>query len=414
MNVLVWHWGRRGSGPRFAAALAEAMADLPRVTASLSLAAGAELLRSTGAPECALQMPTYRTVGGLLARAVEAPFRVAPLARRLRRLGIGLVVCAMPAPLDLLMLAAARRAGAKALVIVHDADSHPGDGYLLQMALQGRLIRSADGVVALSGHVAASLRARRLAGVAGRPPLHIASHPPLVFEIVSAPLPPGDARPFRLLFFGRLLPYKGFDLLAAAWSALGAEFPAMLRVVGEGPESPALTRLRALPSVVVENRWVPEDEVGTLLGWADGLVLPYTEASQSGVAAAAIAARRRVVATRVGGVTRQLADEPLALLCDPTPDALAQGIRDLVHLGVAPPDTAGSDPRQAWRAVANDLLCWVETWSDRPGGRQREAEQAIAAEQKHARSAGEQPGDGGIAHVEAAGVGAERRQHHPS
>jgi len=421
VNVLVWHWGRRGAGPRFAAALARAMGELPGVASSLSLASDAELLRSAEAPECALPVPTYRSVAGLLARAAAAPFRIGPLAAALRRLDIDLAVCAMPAPLDFVMRAAARRAGAAVIVIVHDADSHPGDGYVLQMALQRRLVRGADGVVALSGHVAARLRAQRLAGVPHRPPLHTAAHPPFVFatppgSAVAPPIPPAieGNRPFRLLFFGRLLPYKGLDLLAAAWREFGTDPPATLRVVGEGPESAALALLRTLPSVTVENRWVAEDEIGALFGWADGVVLPYTEASQSGVAAAAFAAGRRVLATRVGGIADQLAGETLALLCDPTPGALARGIGELARLDAAPPAMMGRDPRRAWRALAAELLRWVETWSAGPGGGQSETEQPLAAEQEHPRSGGEQAPDRRMAHVESAGVGAERGQHHPA
>ena len=62
---------------------------------------------------------------------------------------------------------------------------------------------------------------------------------------------------------------------------------------------------------------MPEHEVGELIAWADALVLSHREASQSGVAAAAIAAGRWLVATRVGGIAEQLKDERLALLCDP-------------------------------------------------------------------------------------------------
>ncbi len=81
-----------------------------------------------------------------------------------------------------------------------------------------------------------------------------------------------------------------------------------LRVVGSGPESDALAALRSTPGVTVENRWVPDEEVAALIAWADAVVLPYVEASQSGVAPGAIAAGRIVVATRVGGLTEQLSD----------------------------------------------------------------------------------------------------------
>jgi glycosyltransferase involved in cell wall biosynthesis len=130
--------------------------------------------------------------------------------------------------------------------------------------------------------------------------------------------------------------------------------------VGSGPESPTLDALRALPGVTVENRWVPEDEIGSLLGWSDALVLPYRESSQSGVAAAALAAGRRVLATRVGGLEEQLADAPGAILCEPDAASLTTGLRRLLD---ALRDTAvlpAVDPREAWRDLAASLMRQIE------------------------------------------------------
>ena len=109
-----------------------------------------------------------------------------------------------------------------------------------------------------------------------------------------------------------------------------------------------------MPGVTVENRWVPEAEVGEVLGWADALVLSHREASQSGVAAAAIAARRWVVATRVGGITEQLEGEDQARLCDPTPASLAA---ELERLLTSPPQaTRHDDPDATWHEAAADLM----------------------------------------------------------
>ena len=118
-------------------------------------------------------------------------------------------------------------------------------------------------------------------------------------------------------------------------------------------KSAALAALRRLDGVVVENRWVAEDAVGALLAWADALVLSHTEASQSGVAAAAISARRWVVATRVGGFAEQLAGEKLARLCEPTPESLAAALRGLLENPPEPPPAA--DPQTAWRGIATTL-----------------------------------------------------------
>jgi len=363
MRILVWQWGRRGAGPRVAVELATGLGQVPGVEAVLSLSTGAELLRGAAPPRCELPVPTYESVGGFLRRLLTVPFAVGSLSRRVRALRADLALCAMPAPLDLLMMRALRRAGVPAIVVVHDADMHPGDGLPFQMALQRKQTREADALVALTGHVAARLREQGLTGPGadrgeGGKPLFMASLPPLVF---GPPLPPPGSHGgrLRLLSFGRLLPYKGLDLLAEALRLLGPAPGMDIRIVGSGPESATLDALRALPWVSVENRWVPEEEVGSLLAWADALVLSHREASQSGVAAAAVAARRWVVATRVGGLAEQLQGEPLARLCEPEPASLAAALWGLVD---DPPvtDPATRDPRAAWREVAETLVRQIE------------------------------------------------------
>ena len=125
--------------------------------------------------------------------------------------------------------------------------------------------------------------------------------------------------------------------------------------MGNGPESAALTDLRDLPGVKVENRWVPEDEINPLLNWADIVVLPYREASQSGIAPTALATGRRVIATRVGGLSEQLGSSPLATLCEPDAASLAAAITQVVKM---PRETVApaTDFREAWRNFAAVIL----------------------------------------------------------
>jgi glycosyltransferase involved in cell wall biosynthesis len=222
------------------------------------------------------------------------------------------------------------------------------------MLLQRRLVRRADAVVVLSRHVGARLTAQ---GLAGPHNLVTTTHPPFAF---GPPPPPPRAHggKLRLLFFGRLLSYKGLDLLEAAMRQLGPRDDIELRVAGSGPASATLAALAALPGVQVENRWVPESELGALIGWADALVLSYREASQSGVAAAALGAGRWVVATRVGGMVEQLAHAPLAQLCDPDAESLAATLAALARL---PPNTAPiPDPALAWSGTAGRLLTDIQ------------------------------------------------------
>ncbi|HEY5299691.1 MAG TPA: glycosyltransferase [Acetobacteraceae bacterium] len=353
MRVLVWQWGRRGAGPRFAACLAGGLAALPGIEASLALSSGAEILRAPDAPRCDLTLPLYSGVPGLAWRALQAPVFVGRTTQWLRRTGAALAVCAMPGPLDLLMAASLRRAAIPMAVVVHDADPHPGDAFPFLFRLNRALIRRAGGVITLSDHVSDRLRAQ---GVL-RPGVTLvrANHPPFAFG--DAPPSRAHGGPLRVLSFGRLLPYKGLDLLAEALVRLGRR-DMTVRVVGQGPEGAALDALRALPCVEVENRWVAEGEIGALIAWADLLVLPYREASQSGPAAIALAAGRFVLATRVGGLVQQLGAEPLATLCEPEAASIAAALDRFVS---APPTAIGGvDAAGAWRDFARRVLAGLE------------------------------------------------------
>jgi glycosyltransferase involved in cell wall biosynthesis len=358
-SVLVWQWGRRGGGPRIAVELAEALRRIPGVHALLSLSDRAEILAGPSPPVCELPVATYGSLAGLLWRVLTAPAAVVALRRRLRRLQPNVAICAMPGPLDLLLLTALRRrppeVPVKIVVVVHDAEAHPGDGFPLLMKLQRLLLRRADILVTLSAHVAESLLAQHVAKSGAR--LAVIRHPPRHF---GPPPPPPFAHGgrLRLLFFGRLLPYKGLDLLAEALRLLGPRDDLETRIVGSGPEHPALAQLRELAGVAVENRWVAEPESGEIIAWADALVLPYREASQSGAAAAAVAARRFVVATRVGGLTEQVQDHDRALLCDPDPASLAAALAALLakRQDFLPEPTPQQPAADGWRDFAQAIL----------------------------------------------------------
>jgi glycosyltransferase involved in cell wall biosynthesis len=351
-HILVWQWGRFGGAPRFAALLAEGLGDQPSTRVTLSLSRNAEILREESPPRCGLPIDTYDSLAGFLARALLAPFSLPNLIRVIKDLRPDIAVCAQPGPLDLLMAAALRWLNIPFFVLVHDAHAHPGDGFPMQMYLQRMLCRQANAVAALTTHVGDQLVRQGIAGSPGRPLVRL-RHPPMRYPFVPEHDPERGA--FRLLLFGRLLPYKGLDLLAETLGVLGFLPGLKVRVVGRGPESRALRLLRALPGVTVENRWVPEAEVGAVFNWADALVLPYREASQSGVAAVALAAHRYVVATNVGGLTEQLSSEPLAILCEPDADSLANALRFVLHRQRSAPEPV-QNPADGWREIGRSLL----------------------------------------------------------
>ncbi len=346
----MWQWGRFGAGPRVALEFADGLRAAGADSVVLSLAETAEILSDPSAPpRCELTARTYDGPVGFAWRLVTAPLLRRSLVASLAAWRPDVAVCAMPALLDSVMTGALRHLGIPFAVVVHDADLHPGDGLPMQMRMQRRLMNEASCLITLSNHV--EDRVREQLGPDPRQTLLRARLPPFRFGPVAPRARSGDG-PLRLLSFGRLLPYKGLDLLADSLRLLGARDDLVVRVVGQGPEHAALEELRALPNVSVERRWVPETEIASLLAWSDALVLPYREASQSGVAAAAISSRRRVVATRVGGLTEQFRDEPLAVMCDPEPASIAEAIDFLTRN-----DPVATEPvRDEWPQEARRLL----------------------------------------------------------
>lgn len=363
-RVLVWQWGRRGGGPRFGLNLAQAITRLPGREVMLSLSRRAEILTAPGFPHDAMtvwQMETYGSLNGLLVRLLGAPVVIPRLLRTLRRWRPDLAICAMTGPIDLLMACALRCAGVPLIVIVHDALPHPGDGFPLQHTLQNILIRQAQGIVALTHHVANQLREQ--VGMQERE-IMVASLPPFDYPAMQGKgrMPPAERPPgpVRLLMFGRLLAYKGLDLLLEALKRLPPTLEYECRIVGSGPDSGELQKLAVLPHVSVENRWVEEEEIASLVDWADAMVLPYREASQSGVGAVAIAAGKQVLATRVGGLEEQFAGLPGVTLCDVNVTALTDALEALIVAGPAAPHQVVQQTDLLWEKMAATMLGDIE------------------------------------------------------
>jgi glycosyltransferase involved in cell wall biosynthesis len=81
-------------------------------------------------------------------------------------------------------------------------------------------------------------------------------HPDLHYESSSSVRRRAVGDPLRLLFFGRILKYKGLPLLIDAVEKLRAEgVPVHLGVAGTGNIRHERSRLEALQAEVV-NRWI--------------------------------------------------------------------------------------------------------------------------------------------------------------
>lgn len=150
-------------------------------------------------------------------------------------------------------------------------------------------------------------------------------------EILRAERPQArDGGPFRILSFGRMEAYKGVDTLCRALELLADEGASPeVHIAGRGPELDRLAeRFARLPGVQVDNRFVASVDLVAAICEADCVVLPYLEATQSGVLAAALANGRFVIASDVGGIPDVVTDGVDGLLVPPGDvPALAGAIR---------------------------------------------------------------------------------------
>ena len=112
-----------------------------------------------------------------------------------------------------------------------------------------------------------------------------------------------DDRP-TILFFGRIWEYKGLEYLIRAEPLITAKLPeARIVIAGEGEDFGRYRLLMDHPErFVVHNKYIPDQQRSELFRQASLVVLPYVEASQSGVIPLAYSFMKPVVATTVGGL----------------------------------------------------------------------------------------------------------------
>jgi len=132
----------------------------------------------------------------------------------------------------------------------------------------------------------------------------------------------------RLLFLGRIGKYKGVEMLIEAVHQIPKDSYESLTIAGKTLYDLKIDNENS--KIIFLNKWLDNSEVTQLLKESDILVLPYKEASQSGVIPMGVAAAIPMVCTRVGGLPEQLKEDE-AVLVEANAEALKKGINQLIH-----------------------------------------------------------------------------------
>lgn len=271
---------------------------------------------------------TYTNISSAIVALLRLPVVRYRFWRYVRKHDISVVVCTMSHLWNVPVLWR-RPQEISYVFVLHDPMPHAGDDIAIRKWLLDAEIASSDGIVALTQYTQKAVTANN-----GFPNERVWVMPLGIFPYAEtgSAAPAGTGRKIQLLFFGRLLPYKGLDILLDAYRIMKHERKNVgLRIVGPGDIEPYRAQLGDLEDVFVDNRWIPEESVGEVFEGIDIVVAPYRGASQSGVLATSGAAGIPAVVTPVGGLAEQVLHEQTGLVAaDSTPTALAAALSRLV------------------------------------------------------------------------------------
>lgn len=357
---LVVHWGSRGGGPAFSYHMAAGLATDSSIALYLSFSTYADNHPAMSAlvPRAnQFEIRTYRSSLGFLLGLPRLVQRSVAFRRWIRQNNITHVYSPMFSLWQSLALPIWLPRSATYVSSVHDAEEHPGDEHALKRLCYRMEASHATVVATYSSDVEKLVLNRRRPPVTVRVPHGVAAK-------TQEPRTRSVGEPITALFFGRILEYKGIDLFVDAVIQLREEgLPIQGQVWGESSTPEHLQALIAQSGDAIEwtTRWIAEEEVDGIFREADVVVLPYTEASQSGVLAQAAGYGVPAVVTPVGGLSEQATEYGNAIVVNSvSSNSVAAGIRDLysdrtAYERLSSTGLRSAETQSSWSSVAHEL-----------------------------------------------------------
>lgn len=318
--ILINYTGRRGGGPLAAYEMTKALAEsgnpvvavISRDIENLPFWKQLPLKRL-------LVIPTYSSaISFVCSHILFHLFRKYTIREKLKDYDIKVIYCPMctfwTEPINRLF------PKAKKIVACHDPIPHSGEKYKIANWLCGvdSAYQAADEIIVHTEKFICDVEKRyKKSG-------HVHYLPfgrPDYYKNIGKKRIAVRYRPdtMNFIFFGRISRYKGLDLLAEAYRNVSAQHSGVtLTIAGDGDFAPYRRAYGQLRNVTVINRWICDDEVESIFTGNNLVaVLPYTDATQSGVALVAMNYGVPVIATDTGGLSEQVEDGVTGILVQP-------------------------------------------------------------------------------------------------
>lgn len=139
-------------------------------------------------------------------------------------------------------------------------------------------------------------------------------------------------RKFNILFFGRIVEYKGLEYLCKAMLKVHNAIPeATLTIAGSGSFYFDIEPYKQLPYIEIHNRFIKEKELAEFIQQSVISIFAYTDATQSGGILTSFALNKPVIASALDTLKEVVKDNHNGILVPPKdPDALADAIINLL------------------------------------------------------------------------------------
>jgi glycosyltransferase involved in cell wall biosynthesis len=296
-NICLIYLGRSGAGPQLTGDL---FFSLQQRNIKTFVVLSRFNKENNEIPEnSVLRLSTYRSVFGLIIRFLILPLHLISLVKFLKRNQINCIIFPMNTPLSQIIQIFLKLQNNFCIPILHDAVRHPGDPYRFPTKILTSLeIKFSSKVIFLNQVVAKQFNL--LYKVNQDKCINLFLPIPNVGRTSHKLFPKSK---FRVLFFGRIVAYKGIDLLLKAFEISYMSNPEIeLCICGSGD----FEFRDSHKGVTIINRYICKSEICDIFESSNALILPYVEATQSGVAALAVAYGLPIISTPIESLKEQL------------------------------------------------------------------------------------------------------------
>lgn len=202
-----------------------------------------------------------------------------------------------PNNFDSLFLLSFRLAKKPSYLVVHDGVMHLGERNSLHQYILNMAMRLSYNHIFLTNYVSKMVKDKL--GITR--PSFILPHGPIIYgDVLEHPM----NNQLELLVVGRLSFYKGLHIIRDLIPDLES-IHCKLTLAGKiSPEYKDL--FTSSKFVQVDDRYLSDDDISNYVNRCDLILMPYVEATQSGIAALSIGYAKPAIISQVGGLPEQL------------------------------------------------------------------------------------------------------------